>query len=165
VPVRPRLDFVRLIAAIAVCQAAGAIGGLATASSVGTWYAGLQKSSLNPPPGVFGPVWTTLYTLMGISLYRAWMQARRAEDDEARASFTPFWTQLALNTAWSLVFFGLKQPLGALLTLIALLLGIIATIRSFGRVDRAAGWLLVPYAIWVAFAGYLNASVWWLNRG
>lgn len=164
-PASPRFDPLRLVAAIAVCQAAGLIGGLATASSVGTWYAGLRKSALNPPPWIFGPVWTTLYTLMGISLYRAWMHARRAGPDEERPSFTPFWTQLALNTAWSLIFFGLKQPLGAFLTLIALLLGIIATIRSFGRVDRPAGWLLVPYAVWVAFAGYLNVSVWWLNRG
>ena len=173
------LDVPRLLAAIVVCQAAGAIGGFATANSVDTWYLTLRKSPLNPPGWVFGPVWTMLYTFMGIALYRAWMSVRRApvaaegggvgvtgasSEVAARVSFTPFWTQLALNTAWSLVFFGLRQPLGALVTLVALLLGIVATIRSFGRVDRPAAWLLVPYAVWVTFAGYLNASVWWLNR-
>jgi benzodiazapine receptor len=163
-PVSRRLDLPRLLLSIVVCQAAGAIGGFATASSVGTWYLTLRKSPLNPPGWVFGPVWTILYTLMGIALYRAWMHSRRAGPDEERASFTPFWAQLGLNTAWSLVFFGLQQPLGALATLGALLLGILATIRSFARVDATAAWLLVPYAVWVAFAGYLNASVWWLNR-
>lgn len=129
-----------------------------------TWYRTLRKSRLNPPPWVFGPVWTALYTLMGIALYRTWTRARRAEFSEERASFTPFWTQLALNTAWSFVFFGMRRPLAALLTLIALHASIIATIRSFGRVDRVAALLLYPYIGWVSFAGYLNASVWWLNR-
>lgn len=166
-PALKRLDIPRLLAAVAICQGAGLIGGFATASSVGTWYAGLQKSPLNPPPWVFGPVWTTLYTLMGIALYRTWMRARRTEEaagGEERASFAPFWAQLGLNTAWSLVFFGLQWPLGALVTLLALFAGILATIRSFGRVDTVAALLLIPYAGWVAFAGYLNASVWWLNR-
>lgn len=159
-----RVDVPRLIAAIAASQAAGLIGGLATAQSVDTWYRTLEKASLNPPPWVFGPVWTLLYTLMGISLYRAWMQARRAGPGEPHASFAPFFIQLALNAAWSLIFFGLRQPLGALVALVALLVSILATIRAFGRVDRPAGWLLVPYAAWVVFAGYLNAGVWWLNR-
>lgn len=163
-PAAERLDLPRVVAAIAICQAAGAIGGLATASSLDTWYSGLAKSSLNPPGWVFGPVWTILYTLMGVSLYRAWMRARRAGPGEVRVSFAPFWVQLALNTAWSLVFFGLRQPLGALLTLAALLAAIAATMRGFARVDRAAAWLLAPYAAWVAFAGILNASIWWLNR-
>ncbi|MEI7925263.1 MAG: TspO/MBR family protein [Chloroflexota bacterium] len=178
-----RFDLLRLVAAIAVCQAAGGIGALATANSVSTWYVTLKKAPLNPPPWVFGPAWTTLYTLMGIALYRAWMRSRRTdpaplgagesattEDGVAaagtlrRASFTPFWVQLALNASWSLVFFGLREPLGALFTLVAMQVGILATIRSFARVDRAAVWLLAPYAAWVTFAGYLNASVWWLNR-
>jgi tryptophan-rich sensory protein len=164
-PVTRRLDLPRLVAAILVCQAAGAIGGFATASSVETWYVTLRKSSLNPPPWVFGPVWTTLYTLMGIALYRMWMRARRAEADGGEApSFALFWTQLGLNTAWSLVFFGLRAPFGALATLVALLAAIVATMRAFGRVDRAAALLLAPYAAWVTFAGFLNASVWWLNR-
>ena len=79
-------------------------------------------------------------------------------------SFALFWTQLGLNTAWSLVFFGLRAPFGALATLVALLAAIVATMRAFGRVDRAAALLLAPYAAWVTFAGFLNASVWWLNR-
>jgi len=169
VPDRPRLDrarfdLPRLLAAVAICQGAGAIGGLATASSVRTWYPTLRKSSLNPPPWVFGPAWTALYTLMGFALYRTWMRSRRAEMTEDRASFAPFWTQLGLNAAWSIVFFGLRRPFGALVTLVALHASILATMRSFGRVDRTAALLLLPYAVWVAFAGYLNASVWWLNR-
>ena len=159
-----RVDVPRLAAAIAICQAAGAIGGLATASSVRTWYPSQRKAALNPPPWIFAPVWTVLYLVMGISLYRAWIQARRAGRDEVRSSFAPFWMQLALNASWSFVFFGLRRPFEALITLGAMLLGILATMRSFGRVDRTAAWLLLPYALWVTFAGYLNASVWWLNR-
>ncbi len=159
-----RVDVPRLSAAIAICQAAGALGALATTRSVRTWYPRQRKAALNPPPWVFGPVWTALYLMMGVSLYRAWMQSRRAGRDDARASFASFWAQLALNTSWSFVFFGLRRPFEALVTLGAMLLGILATMRSFGRVDRAAAWLLLPYALWVAFAGYLNASVWWLNR-
>jgi len=158
------LDLWRLGAAIALCQSAGAIGGFATARSVTTWYAGLRKASLNPPPWIFGPVWTVLYTLMGISLYRAWMSARRARSEEDRPGFGAFSLQLVLNTAWSIIFFGLRMPLGALIALVAMHLSIVATIREFGRVDRWAGWLLLPYVLWVSFAGYLNASVWWLNR-
>ena len=157
----------RLVGAIALCQAAGLIGGIATARAVPTWYRGLRKSSLNPPPWVFGPAWTTLYTMMGISLYRAATRGQRDRLGEEHALSTllaPFALQLVLNTAWSLVFFGLRRPLAALVTLVVLLASILATIRAFARVDRAAAWLLVPYAAWVAFAGYLNASVWWLNR-
>ncbi len=178
-----RFDLPRLVAAIAVCQAAGGIGALATANSVSTWYVTLKKAPLNPPPWVFGPAWTLLYTLMGIALYRVWMRSRRrdpapsgagepttiedgvaAADALPRASFAPFWVQLVLNASWSLVFFGLREPLGALFTLVAMQASILATMRSFARVDRAALWLLAPYAAWVTFAGYLNASVWWLNR-
>ncbi len=159
-----RVDVPRLSAAIAICQAAGAIGGLATARSVRSWYPRQRKAALNPPSSVFGPVWTVLYLLMGISLYRAWVQARRAGRDDERPSFAPFWAQLVLNASWSFVFFGLRRPFEALVTLVAMFLSILATMRSFGRVDRAAAWILLPYALWVAFAGYLNAGVWWLNR-
>lgn len=159
-----RPDLLRLALAIAVSQSAGIIGGLATARSVRTWYVPLRKAPLNPPAWVFGPVWTTLYTLMGISLYRVWTAARRAAPGADGAAFVPFWTQLVLNAAWSFVFFGLRRPLAALAVLVALLGSILATIRGFGRADRWAGRLLVPYAAWVAFAGYLNAGVWWLNR-
>ncbi len=163
-PVLRSVDFPRLVGAVLLSQAAGAIGGLATARSVTTWYVMLDKPPLNPPSWVFGPVWAILYTLMGISLYRVWMYARRSPPSGARASFTPFMVQLALNAAWSLLFFGLRQPMLAFIGLVALLLAIIATIRAFVRVDGIAAGLLVPYAVWVTFAGYLNAGVWWLNR-
>ena len=143
---------------------AAALGALASRSAP-VFYAELVRPTWAPPAWVFGPVWTTLYTLMGIALYRMWMRARRAEADGGEApSFALFWTQLGLNTAWSLVFFGLRAPFGALATLVALLAAIVATMRAFGRVDRAAALLLAPYAAWVTFAGFLNASVWWLNR-
>ena len=160
----PRLDIPRLIGAIVLCQVAGAIGGVATASSVKSWYAPLRKASLNPPPWVFGPVWTILYALMGISLYRASRARAAGPAGAAPGALQPFFLQLSLNAAWSFVFFGARRPFEALITLVALLAAILATIRSFARLDRAAAWLLVPYAVWVTFAGYLNASVWWLNR-
>jgi tryptophan-rich sensory protein len=145
---------------VAVCLLAGAIGGIATSSSVETWYPGLRKPPWNPPAFVFGPVWTFLYITMGVS---AWLVWRRRRDGSIRLPMTLFGLQLVLNTAWSLIFFGLRAPGLAALEIVLLWLAIAATAWSFARVSRAAAWLLAPYLAWVTFAVLLNGAIWRLN--
>jgi benzodiazapine receptor len=145
---------------VALCLGVAAAGGAATASSVATWYAGLAKPSFNPPNWVFGPVWTVLYLAIAVAGWRVW--CRRAQPG-ARAALAAWSVQLALNLGWSLVFFGARLIGAALVEIGVLLAAIVATIVLSWRVDRAAGWLLVPYAAWVGFATVLNAALWRLN--
>lgn len=146
---------------IALTMAVSAIGGLATARSLDSWYAGLNKPSFNPPNWLFAPVWTTLYILMAIAAWRIYLGP---ESRSRRAALALYGLQLALNLAWSLIFFGLRSPFPALLELALLLMAIVGTAVSFGRLDRPAGLLLVPYALWSAFAFVLNLEIWRLNR-
>ncbi len=155
-------DILTLVAAVAICQAAGAIGAIFTSSSVGTWYVGLSKPSFNPPNWVFGPVWTTLYALMGIAAWQVWRSGRGRRS--AGAALLVFAVQLVLNTAWSILFFGLRSPGAAFAELVLLWIAIVATMTLFLRISIAAGALLVPYLLWVSFAAVLNYSLWQLNR-
>ncbi|MGE5654384.1 MAG: TspO/MBR family protein [Bacillota bacterium] len=155
-------SIVRLIASLAITLGAAVLGGLATASSVNTWYQSLVKPSFNPPAWVFGPVWTVLYILMGIALYLVWNQVSKGK--AGREALLVFAVQLILNVLWSFAFFGLQSPLAGLIVIILLWLSIIATIRSFYEVSPTAAYLLVPYILWVSFAAVLNFSIWWLNR-
>lgn len=140
---------------------AGAIGGLATASSVQSWYPTLAKPAWNPPSWLFGPVWTTLYVLMAIAAWRVWrLAAQRGRTTALRW----FWVQLGLNAAWSFLFFGLRSPGLALLEIVPLLGAILVTLVHFARLDRVAAALWLPYVAWVSFATVLNATLWWLNR-
>jgi translocator protein len=123
----------------------------------GEWYASLNKPSFNPPGWVFGPVWTALYAMMGFS---AWLVWRRGN---ARRPLTLWLLQLALNAAWTPVFFGLHWMGVALVIIIAMWLAILATILAFWKRSRAAALLLVPYLLWVGFATVLNAALWHLN--
>lgn len=148
------MRYLPLIGFIAVAELAGGIGSFFTASSIPTWYAALAKPALNPPSWVFGPVWTTLYALMGIAAYLVWKR---------RGSLKRFWLQLALNTAWSPVFFGYKSPGLALIVIVAMWLAILATILGFKKVSKPTAWLLAPYLAWVTFATYLNWGIWHLN--
>jgi len=152
----------RLTLSLAVPFTAAALGGWATASGVVDWYPSLAKPSFNPPASVFGPVWTVLYLLMGISLFLIWERAEGTA--EKRRALTLFAFQLGLNAAWSVLFFGLRLPGWALLDLILLWIALLATVVLFFCLDRWAGWLLVPYLVWVSFAGVLNGSIWVLNR-
>lgn len=123
----------------------------------GEWYAGLAKPFFNPPNWIFGPVWSVLYVLIAIAGWRVWLRAPR---DVAMRVWV---AQLVLNFLWSPTFFGFQQTGLALLVILALLgaiLGFMATARKF---DQVAAWLFAPYAVWVAFATLLNASIWWLN--
>jgi len=142
-------------------QLVGGIGSIATMSSVTTWYIDLQKPFLNPPSWVFAPVWTFLYTLMGIAVFIVW---RRGTYKRAvRTALKVFGLQLVLNALWSFLFFGLHSPGLALIEIVVLLSVIVWCSILFYRIYRPAGLLMLPYIAWVLFATYLNAMLWVLN--
>lgn len=149
-------SIVVLLLALSLCLGVGYVGSLSTASEIPNWYAGLNKPSWTPPPVVFPIVWTTLYILMAISLWRLWMAP---ESGERRNALAAFFIQLALNAAWSPVFFGLHATRAALAIIVALLIAIPATIILSLRVDRTAAWLLLPYLLWICYATTLNAGI------
>lgn len=155
-------DAVSLVMAVGIPLAVGAIGGIATASSVSTWYPTLAKPAWNPPDWLFGPVWTLLYILMGVAAWLVWRQGVDAHG--VRGALILFGVQLLFNLAWSVVFFGLRRAGWALIEIVALWILILATLVAFYRLRPAAGWLLLPYQLWVTFATALNASIWLLNR-
>lgn len=147
--------------AILVVEALGALGAVFTVSSIPGWYANLAKPPGTPPDWIFGPVWTLLYALMGASWARVWLLSRDTKGRPAALAW--FGVQFVLNLAWSPVFFGMRQMLAGLVVIVLLLSAIAMTIRSMARVDRLAAGLLVPYALWVGYATYLNAALWHLN--
>ncbi|MBN1544010.1 tryptophan-rich sensory protein [Candidatus Woesearchaeota archaeon] len=151
-------EALKVAAAILICQLAGIIGSFFTASSVGAWYAALNKPAFNPPGWVFGPVWITLYTMMGISLYLVWRSGSRSW-----FVFGVFGLQLVLNALWSILFFGFHAPGIAFAEITILWLSIMATTVLFFSISRAASYLLVPYLLWVSFAALLNFMLWRLN--
>lgn len=154
-------DWFKLISAVVISEVAGVIGSVFTISAIPTWYAMLAKPALNPPAWVFGPVWTTLYLLMGIAAFLVW---RNGWDGKGvKAALSLFAIQLILNALWSILFFGLHTPAWALVEIIAMWVVIVATIVAFAKISRPAAWLLVPYILWVSFALYLNWSIWRLN--
>ena len=126
-----------------------------------TWYDTLVKPALTPPSGVFSPVWTLLYALMAVAAWRIWRTKRSALRSRALVLFA---VQLALNLAWSPIFFGAQLTGVAFIVILVMWCAIAATIASFARLDRAAAWLLAPYLLWVSFAVYLNGAIWLLNR-
>jgi len=148
--------WVKLIIAILFCQLAGVFGSIFTSSSIRTWYVELQKPFFTPPNWIFGPVWITLYTLMGIALYLVW-------DKKDRVSISIFGFQLILNALWSLLFFGMQNPLYGLVEIIILWFAILITIVRFYKIDKKAGLILLPYILWVSIATALNYYIWILN--
>jgi tryptophan-rich sensory protein len=157
---RTRFSIISLIVCLIVCFAVGAIASAATLPSIPTWYQSLAKPVFNPPNWLFGPVWTVLYALMAVALWRV---VNRSAGGERLGAIGVFAIQLALNAAWSIVFFGLQAIGGGLVVIVLLDIAIFATIARFGRIDRLAGWLLVPYVVWVSFAGVLNLALFILN--
>lgn len=147
----------KLIAAVAVCQLAGLIGVL-TSGNTGRYYRELETPSFAPPGSVFGPVWVTLYTMMGVALYLVWR--RRDKGSARKRALGLFGVQLALNAAWTPAFFGLQQPGLGLIVIALLLVAVIATILAFWPVAAVAAALLIPYLLWVAFATALNFEIW-----
>ena len=162
----------KLIIAIVVSELAGIIGSVFTTPSITGWYPGIVKPALNPPAWVFGPVWTTLFALMGIATFLIWKKGLERRDVNphtkdfgvgVKIALGIFIGQLVLNTLWSIIFFGLHNPGAAFVEIILLWLAILATIIAFAKISKPAAWLLVPYILWVSFAGYLNYSIWILN--
>jgi translocator protein len=126
----------------------------------GEWYAALAKPSWNPPCWIFGPVWSALYLMMAVA---AWLVWKRGGFAGQRRPLALFITQLTLNAAWTPLFFGLHRPGLAFAEILLLWLAILATLVSFLRVNKLAGWLLAPYLAWVTFASVLNFTLWRLN--
>ena len=151
----------KLIVAIVVCEAIGGIGSIFTIGAVSTWYASLQKPWFTPPNWLFGPVWVTLFLLMGISLYLLWTHADK--NSIRKKALILFGVQLALNELWTLLFFGLRQYFLGLIDIIVLWVAIGLTIVESYRVRKLAGLVLVPYIAWVTIATLLNYYVWLLN--
>jgi translocator protein len=149
-----------LIACIAIPLIVGGIAGIAPSGSDNEWYAALDKPVFNPPDWVFGPVWTILYILMGISLYLIW---KSPASPMRKLALIIFGIQLVLNFAWSFIFFYFQQPGFALIEIVILWFSILAMIIVFHKINRVAAYLQIPYLLWVTFATLLNASIWWLN--
>jgi len=154
------MKIIPLIISIAIAQGAGIIGSIFTVASVKTWYLDIVRPEWNPPSWIFGPVWITLYTLMGIAAYLIW-QVREVEG--AKLALVVYGIQLALNALWSVLFFGLKNPGLAFAEILILLVFIIATTILFWKINTWAGVLLVPYLAWASFATFLNYTIWQLN--
>lgn len=146
---------------IALCLFTGYISGETTASAIEGWYRTLNKPFFNPPDCVFAPVWTILFIFMGIAGARVFNKG--TEHSEVKMALSLFGLQLVLNAAWSQLFFGIQHPALALADILILLTVILLCIRHFNRIDKTAAWLFVPYALWVAFATLLNASIVYLN--
>ena len=154
--------FSRVAIVVVICLAVGYLSGMVTRTSITTWYPTLVKPSFNPPNWIFAPVWTSLYVMMGVAAGFIWNQITTQKVAVTKA-LQIFAIQLVLNALWSYLFFGLQNPLLALLEIIVLWLLIFETYLQFKSIDKTAGLLLIPYLAWVSFASILNASIWWLN--
>jgi translocator protein len=161
-PVRIELmpRFLKYLASVLICLGVGFAGSYFTISEIPTWYASLNKPFFSPPNWVFGPVWTTLYIMMGISIALVVEKAPKIKRNDFLGIFA---FQLILNFLWSVVFFGIHQPLPAFIIIIALWINILVLILLFRKYSLAASLLLVPYLLWVSFASFLNLAVVYLN--
>ncbi len=155
-------DVIKLVVSIAVCEGAGGIGAIFTTPAIPTWYAGLKKPAFTPPNSVFGPIWISLYLLMGIAVFLVWREGLGQE--RVTIAFVIFWAQLVLNILWSVIFFGRKSLFGGMVMILLLWIVILINIITFFGVSPIAGGLLIPYIIWVSIAANLNVQVWKLNR-
>ncbi len=154
-------NILKLILAILICHLAGFIGSLFTRPAIETWYASLNKPLFSPPNWLFAPAWLALYTLMGIASYLIWKNGFK--DQKVRCATIIFYLHLFLNAIWSIAFFGAKSPLLALIIIFILWLLILLLIKKFWPINKTASYLLIPYVLWVSFAGILNLSIWLLN--
>ena len=150
----------KLIISIISTVGLGSLGGIFTIAEIPTWYAGLNKPSFNPPNWIFGPMWTTLYVLMGISFYLIW---KRPISLERSLAIRLFIIQFILNFCWSILFFYMHQIGWAFAEIITMWVFILLTIIQFRKLSPTAAALLIPYLLWVSFASILNGSIWQLN--
>jgi len=154
-------NFIKFIISIIICQLAGIIGSFFTVKSVSTWYLTLNKPSFTPPSWLFAPAWISLYFLMGVALFLVWSSSDPLK--KRRPAIILFGFQLFLNALWSIAFFGLQSPLFGLIVIIVLWILILLTIIGFFKISKIAGWLLIPYILWVSFATILNLAILVLN--
>ncbi|WP_269686471.1 TspO/MBR family protein [Flavobacterium lacustre] len=153
----------RIILVVVVCLSIGYMSGVVTRSAITTWYPTLIKPSFNPPNWIFAPVWSLLYVMMGVAAGLVWDRIDTNKEGVKKAFFF-FAIQLILNALWSYLFFGLHNPMLAGLEIILLWLMIYETYVQFAKINTIAGYLFIPYLLWVSFASVLNGSIWWLNR-
>ncbi len=153
--------FLSLVASLVLAYAAGFIGSFFTMPAIDSWYATLTKPELSPPNWIFAPVWTTLYTLMAIAAWRVYVKGHRGP--QRTFALFLYAIHLVLNALWSIIFFGLHDPFSALVVILLLLAHIAALTYLFFKLDRTAGYLFVPYLLWVSFATYLNLAIVYLN--
>ena len=165
-----KINYIKLITSIIICQLAGFIGSLFTTSSVNSWYLTLNQPFFNPPSWVFAPVWISLYLLMGISLYIVWNKKPKKRETRTKTkskiwktALSIFVIQLVLNSLWSILFFGLKSPLFAFIEIVLLWISIILTMFYFKKFSKTSFYLLIPYILWVSFALILNLGYVLLN--
>lgn len=155
-------SILKLILSIAICQSAGLIGTVFTVSSIEDWYNLLNQPSFRPPNWLFGPVWTILYTLMGISLYWIWIKGTKKK--EVREALKLFTVHLVFNATWSIVFFGMHNLSLSLLNIAVLWILIVMVMVKFYGIEKKASLILIPYLAWVSFASILNFSIFLLNK-
>lgn len=151
----------KLLISIIIVFLAGAVGTVSTLPQITSWYAALTKPSWTPPNWAFGPIWGTLYILMGIALFLVWREGLNRKN--VRIAVLIFAAQLIINVLWSLIFFGTHNIFGGLILIIILIAAILVNIIVFYRISKPAGLILIPYLVWVCIAGYLNYSVYILN--
>ena len=152
-------NWLKLIISLALPQIVGGLGAFFTITSVQSWFTTLAKPSWNPPGWLFGPVWTTLYVLMGIACYLIW----KSDHPQKKAMLKLYAVQLILNGLWSPAFFGMESPLLGLLVIVPLWIAIVICIIQFRKVSTLTSGLMVPYLLWVTFATALNAVIFTLN--
>lgn len=152
---------IKLVTSILLPLLIGVIGGAATMSEIQGWYATINKPALLPPNWVFGPTWTLLYLMMGVSFYLVW--SSKVKKDKMTVAWKWFLGQLGLNLLWSFLFFKWHLLMLASIEIVMLWIVILGNIKSFEKINKLSAKLLVPYLLWVTFATYLTVSVWLLN--
>lgn len=153
---------IKLLASIFICLAAGAIGATSTVNSVNSWYTTLIKPSFSPPNWIFGPVWTTLFIMMGIAFFLVWVYGEK-KNKLRKPALILFLVHLVFNTLWSIFFFGMQSPLLGFIDIVILWLMIATLAYLFYQVKKPAAYLMLPYLLWVSFASVLNFSILMLN--
>ncbi len=155
-------DYKKLAGAILLCELVGMLTGLLTVDAIGSWYVFLNKPAFNPPNGVFGPVWTLLYLLMGLGFYNTMRHGANGMESY-KHSMALFWVQLTLNALWTVAFFGLKNPSLALVIIVGLIAAICFWIMYLKKIHRPSAYLQIPYLLWCCFAMVLNYYIIRLN--
>lgn len=159
-----KINWIKLIIALILPQLAGLIGSLATAQAISTWYVSLNQPNFAPPNWLFAPVWILLFILMGIAFYLIWAKTVKKEEKKLQdRAIRLFLIQLVFNTLWSIIFFGQQLLFLAFLEIIMLWILILLTILQFKKLNQLSAYLMIPYLLWVSFAGILNLAFALLN--